>query len=117
MPPSEDVINGYQSQASIEGIPNRGIYVDFGKDGGHTTKRTVFVHDINGKEVYRGEKNGEDLIGRLFDNAGVPIGIGTAVASPFWGYFGQKARRADRTSVIGGSTTATGTGIGTATSN
>lgn len=96
MPPSEDVMNGYQNQAQ-EGIPNKGIYVDFGKDGGHTTKRAVFVHDINGNEVYRGEKNGEDLVGRLFDNAGVPIGIGTAVASPFWGYFGQKTRRPDRT--------------------
>ncbi|MFQ5662027.1 MAG: hypothetical protein ACE5F2_02135 [Candidatus Paceibacteria bacterium] len=113
--PSEEVVNAYKDRDAS--IPIDGVYLDFGKDGGYTTQRVVWVTDQNGKILDNQPlvNYGENLTGRLFSNTGTFIGAGTLTASPFWGYFGQKARRADRTnvSVSGG----TGSATATASSN
>ena len=107
IPASKEVKDAYinnEDRLSAEGsglIPYDGIYLDFGKDGGHTTQRLVWVTDPYGRLLDKKPfiNHGEDLTGRLFSNSGAFIGAGTVLASPLWGYLGQKTRRPDRTYV------------------
>lgn len=94
--PSEEILKAYRGR-DIPYVYDGG-YVDFGKDKGHTTKRVLWVYDQNGNLVYKGENSGTDAVGRILSNVGIPIGVGTAIASPFWGYF----KDADRINMSGG---------------
>lgn len=110
--PSKEILEAYGNGPSVD-VPHNGTYLDYGKDGGHTTKRVVFLYSQNGNLVYKGENLGADIIGRISSNAGVFIGAGTAIASPFWGYFGQKTRDANNVNMSGGG----GSSSSTATSS
>lgn len=90
------------------------VYIDFEEDRGHTTKRVVLGYNVYGELIYNGERDGVDLIGRVFSNAGVPVGLGTVIASPLWGYLGQKTRKPDNFNL---NVHAEGSGSGFATSN
>lgn len=116
IPPSKEIVEAYVNEnrkASIDSVPFDGAYLDFGKDGGHTTQRVVWVTAQNGKVLNQPFVNhGVDITGRLSSNSGAFIGAGTVIASPLWGYLGRKAQRDGRSYFSGGN--AIGTGIASA---
>lgn len=102
IPPSKDIIEAYiNNRRDNNKVPFDGVYLDFGKDGGRSTNRAVWLTNVRGEVLNQPplENRGTDIVGRITSNVGVPIGFGTLLSSPFWGYFGQKAREADKTNM------------------